>query len=794
MLISYLVAAVRNLKRHRMFALINVGGLSIGMATVILILLWVHDELSFDRFHSHADRLFRVEMLDSLATGFSRITVTPAPLGEKLLDNCPEVETVARYRAIGQAKVLRHDETDLIDRVAYADPSFLELFSFPMLQGSLDSALAGTRSGAIRESVARRFFGSENPVGKYLVLDGHDIKINAVLADGPHNTHLQFDCLLPYRALVLHGRSVDLEHEWGRCSDYTYMRLRADADHRVVSTKIASLRRDYLPQSSARLFLEPVTRLHLHHDMLLYVDPAERPGDIVYVRIFTVVALAILLLACINFVNLSSARIRTRMREVGLRKTLGASRIDIATQFFGESMILAGIGFVAALIIVELSLPAFRGWAEKSVGLLSGGNASTIAGLCLVVLGTGIISGAYPSYLFASRRPVEALNERLTTPRHGRRSRRMLVVFQYAISIGLVLMTLIMHRQLAYVEEKDLGFDKNHLLYFPLTAGIEAHFDTFRDRLLRNPSVTAVARGNLPLEAVTGTYRWSWPGKDPKIELKIHPMRVDFDYVETLKLRVIEGRTFSSEYGTDAETAFMINEAAARAMGVESPIGKRFSLWNREGRIIGVVKDFHYGSLHHPIGPLVFHVNPCGHSTRFRTVCVRLAEGNTDQTIAHIRDTWREISGDDVFQGSFLDHTLRDAYGDERKLQTLFGLFVCLSAFISCLGLIGLTLFSTERRTKEVGIRKILGARVSDIVVLITSEFVGLVALAMLVAFPLGYGFGQWWLQSFAYRTPIRPEIFLISGGAALLLSIAIVAALSIRSATKDPVATLRYE
>jgi putative ABC transport system permease protein len=542
------------------------------------------------------------------------------------------------------------------------------------------------------------------------------------------------------------------------------------------------------------LFLQPVTKLHLHHDHLLFVDPSERPGDILYVRVFALVALSILLLACINFVTLSSSRMRARAKEVALRKTLGASRADIATQFFGESMILAGIAFAVSLIVVELALPVFRMWAQKNVSLLSGGDFPPVIGLSVLVLGTGLISGMYPAFSFASITPIEALHEQSGSPGQSRLFRRLLVIFQYAITIALLLMTLVMNRQLAYVEARDLGFEIDRLVHVPLSPGIADQYETFRDRLLRDPTVIAVARGNLPLNAVTGTYRWSWPGKDPRTEFKIHPMRIDFDYVETLKLDVIEGRSFSREYGTDAEAAYMINEAAARTMGMASPLGKELTLWNTEGTIIGLVRDFHYGSLHHSIGPVVFHVNPCGHSTRFGSVCIRLAGDNADAAVASLRDIWKDLAGEDVFQWSLLNDTLRAAYGDERKLQTLFTLFVCLSSFISGLGLLGLTLFTTERRTKEVGIRKVLGASVSDIIILLSSQFVRLVSLAMLIAFPVAYVSARWWLGSFAYRTQIHPHLFAIAGGAALVLGVLVTTILSIRTATKNPVRTLRYE
>jgi len=785
MLKNYLKIALRNIRRHKGYSFINIAGLAIGMACCILILLWVQDELSYDRFHENAGDIYRVLQDIKFADHDTTWAINQGPLGPSLKTDFPEI--INATRITWRRLRLTYNDKRFDEVLGMADDSIFEMFTFPLVKGDPATALSDPHSIVVTEEMAEKYFGDEDPLGKTIKADNKwDFQVTGILSNVPHNSHLQFDFLIPF----IFGRELNYTVDrWGNSQFRTYVQLQKGAPVQEVIQKISGyLFEKPTIEKDARLNLQPLARIHLYSNYEF--DSAH--GDITYVTIFSIIAFFILLIACINFMNLATARSGNRAKEVGMRKVAGAHKTDIVRQFYSESILLAFIALFVALTIVGLLLPTFNNLAAKELSMNVSGNLLALLGLLGITLLTGVISGSYPALFLSTFQPVKILKGSLRSGSKGSVFRKILVVFQFALTILLIICTIVIYNQINYMRNVKLGYDKEHMIYKGMRGDMRAKFDSVKNELLQNPNILGVtASSNVPTYGYTfSNSLWRWEGQDPDEETLMRAVFVDFDYFETFGMEIVEGRSYSKEFSTDATVAIMVNEEAVKAMGMESPIGKRLSLGNNNMKIIGVVKNYHFRSLRQEIDPLILIYNPgpCG------VLFARLKSENIPKTIGYMENIWKEFAPGHPFNYRFLDEALDDLYRSEQQIGTILRYFSILAIFISCLGLFGLASFMAEQRTKEIGIRKVLGASVSNIVLLLSREFTKWVLLANIIAWPVAYFAMHKWLQSYAYSTNIALWSFILSGVLALVIASVAVSYQSIKAAVTNPADSLRYE
>jgi putative ABC transport system permease protein len=781
MLKHFLIVALRNTWRNKHYSTINMLGLAIGMASSLMLIFWALDELSYDRFHENSAQIYRI-IQERKTDRVFKTPSTPSPLALELVANYQEIEKAVRIRSAGISFRFGTNQDQIFDQEGlYTDPEIFQVFTFPLKSGSPESALADPRSIVISETMARACFGSQDPLGKTLTAaNGDPFQIRGILARVPENSHLQFDYLVPLEYLVQKGRPQD---RWNLSDSRTYILLGRGVDFQDLNHRLAGYVKDRVPQISSRLIFQPLSDIHLRS--------LEGGGPIVYVSIALILALFILIVASINFMNLATARFGTRSLEVGVKKVVGARRPNLVTQFLGESMILAIVSVLLALGLVLVFLPVFNHFLGKGIGFEILGTAPVLAAIAAVTLFTGIVSGIYPALYLSAFSPVQIFKGLARSTRRMLNIRRSLVVFQFVISLTLIFCTLVVSRQLNFIRSKDLGFDKDNLIFFQCGDNPQVEFETMKRSLTRSPFISDVTTTNAPLLwlgiETTGA---TWEGKTPDRFMNVQIRSVDFDYLRTFRMSLAEGRFFSREMRTDARTGFVLNEAAAKVMGLESPLGKWFSLDDQKGEIIGVVRDFHHHSVHEAIEPVVFLMEPSWNSYVF----VRTEPGRTAEAIKVLADNWRRINPDRSFSLSFMDEEIDALYRSEKELGRFIQILSGLAVFISCLGLFGLVSYATEQRTKEIGIRKVLGASLLRIQVLLSMDFLKWVLIATALSWPVAYYVTHDWLQNFAYRTSIEVWDFMLAGALVLAVALLTVSFQSLRAAAADPVKSLRYE
>lgn len=784
MVLNVLKVIFRNIRKHKVYSLINVTGLAAGLACAILIFLWVQDELSYDRFHENADRIGLVLLKPDYDDWLS--DSGPGPLGPALERDFPDI--VAATRSFNAPAPLRYGERVLNGKVCGVDPSFFRIFSFPFIKGGGEKPLANPDSIILTESMAERLFGAEDPLGKTLGFEWwgtwHDFQVIGVIADAPNNSHLTFDTLLPFNFVTRSGMSIE---DWGVSAYQTYVLIAKTASMVDVVPKISGTMKQYLPESPFTLQIYPLTRIHLHHP--------RGGGPITYVYIFSLIGFFILGIACINFMNLSTARSLDRAKEVGMRKVVGSSREGLIRQFMMESFAFSIIALGLALFMVWLLLPTMNRVVDKSLHLqFSANQALVIAGITLL---TGLLSGSYPAFYLSAFNPIQVIKGRYVKNRRSIPLRRILVVFQFAISVGLIIGTSTIYNQLVFMRNRDLGINKEFVINVELRGELRNNYRAIKTKLLENSDILAVSATNGSFTKRFATDQADWESKDPedKIVMAIHA--VDFDYQKIFDLEMAEGRYFSREFPTDSTEGIIVNETAVKAMGMDEPLGKKIycpipykSGREEWGRIIGVVKDFHFRSLHSPIEPLILAIAPGW----FTDTYIRMRSANVPQTLAYVEETFRKMAPGFPIDYTFLEETIGRLYRTEMQIGDLVRSGTLLAVFISCLGLFGLASFTAEQRTKEIGIRKVLGASVGGITGLLTKEFTKGVLIANVIAWPFAYLVMKSWLQTFAYRIALRVDVFLLSGALACAVALLSVSYQAVRAARANPAASLRYE
>jgi putative ABC transport system permease protein len=802
MLKNYFTIALRNLRKQKGYAFINIIGLAVGIACCILILLFVRDELSYDRFHEHADRLYRVYLEGTVAGSELKAPITPAPMAAALVDEYPEVENATRlFDLSGQTLVRQGDRQFIEENVLFADSTFFALFTVPLLEGDPATALAEPRTLVLTEETARKYFPDGNALGQTLTLgDTTDYRVTGVTKGLPANAHFHFDLLAS-----MTGFGPAENTFWVSNNFRTYVLLQADYDPAALEAKFPDLMRKYAgPQlqqfmgqtydefvgSGNRLdyALQAVPAIHLHSHLDFEMEPN---GNIAYVYLFSAIALFILLIACINFMNLATARSAGRAKEVGLRKVMGSNRTQLIRQFLSESVLLAFIALAVAVVLVLLLLQPFNGLTGKEIGFGFLAHPLILLTLVGLALGVGLLAGSYPAFFLSSFRPVAVLKGTFHASSAGVWLRRGLVVFQFAISIALIAGTLVVFNQMRYVREKALGLDQEHVVVLKRTNELDQQTEAFKEALRDHPGIIQAASTTTLPGGIFGQTAIRPEGAGSDVNYLASPMAADHDFVETLGIEMAAGRDFDRAFATDS-AAFVINEAAARKLGWDDPIGKRLTFLgaNQTGEVIGVMTDFHFASLHQEIGPVVVALS----ADPLPFIAVRIRPDDVASNLAFLEQQWHAFAPDQPFEYSFLDEDFDALYRADRRLGQIFTLFALLAVVIACLGLFGLAAFTAEQRTKEIGVRKVLGASVSSIVLLLSKEFARLVVFALLVAVPIAYFGMDRWLQDFAYRTGIGAWVFVLAGGLALGIALLTVSYHALRAALVDPVRSLRYE
>jgi putative ABC transport system permease protein len=786
---SYWKIALRKIKQHKGYSMINILGLTIGMACCILILTWVRDELNYDRFHKNADQICRVVTVDSSGGNITRASGSPSLIGPTLVEKYPEFLQFARVQSGWSGYFLHYGEKNFMEmKLATVDPSFFEIFQYPFIQGNPRTALEDRYSIVLTKSLAEKCFGDEDPMGKVLQISSTDFKVTGVMEDIPKNSHLQFDYVFPAINMTKF-RSSKLD-TWDYDQFSTYLLVKKNTEYKTLSKKISGIVKEYLPESKIEVILQPISAIHLYStDINSWEAVYPNPGNITYVYIFTLIAVCILAIACINFMNMATARSSTRAREVGMRKVSGARRIDLIKQFIGESIFLSLLSLGFGILLVELLLPAFNRLSGKELSLQYTESFLLWIFLIGIAVFTGLASGSYPALFLSSFQPSKVLKSSAhLTSQGGGLLRKVLVVGQFSFTILLIIGTIVIYSQLHFIQNKDLGYDSNNIFTIASYGQFGRNYEAAKNELLLNPNVLSVCRAFPPGPGFRGTEDVDWEGKEPTMEFMIFSDIGDYDFLNTFGIKMAEGRFYSREFPTDKDN-FVVNETAIKQMGLESPIGKRFTLGEKTGTILGVVKDYHGGSLHHPILPKVIELGERGFF-----VCVKFGQGNVSEMIAFLKEKWEKFVPGYPFRYGFLDESIAEAYESERRIGKIFQYFTGLAILIACLGLFGLASFTAEQRTKEIGIRKILGAKVSGIVLLLSKEFTKWILVANIIAWPVAYFLSKKWLQGFAYRMNLGWGVFVLSAVLALTIAVLTVSYQAIKAALANPVESLRYE
>ena len=788
MLKNYFKIAWRNIVRQKAYSLLNIAGLSIGMACSILILLWVQSELSYDRFHARADQLFRL----TCNAGDFKTAVSSAGMARGLQAQLPQIKDGVRISKpfsflfeVGEKKVEEK-------RVFYADSNFLEVFSFPLLAGNKATALKDPGAILITEETAVKYYGTKDALGKTIRINNkEDFTIAGVLANTPSNSHLQFDVIIPMKTMA--KWNWDIQNDtWGNFNFYTYLELDEKTAASVsaqqkLTKQIAKVFKDHGQTIKLDFQLQPLTDIHLHSN--LQIDLPGH-GNIQYVNIFFVVAIFILVVACINFMNLATARSERRAKEVGLRKVVGANRYQLVFQFLGESLIFSFLSLVIAIGIVFMLLPIFKMLTEKplTIHLLDGKLLLSLIGIAVL---TGLLSGSYPALFLSGFAPVKVLKGKMRVAGGNLLFRNALVVTQFVVAIVLLVGTAVVYKQLDFIKKRNLGFDKSNLLYLPMTGELGGKQQALKASLAQNPLTENFSViSDLPTKLESGTIDVIWDGQTTRNQVVFPSLDVDENFVEVFKSQVLAGRGFEKAFSGDS-SSYVINEKAMQIMGmnVGDAVGKNLTFADRKGTIIGVVKDFHFKSLQYAMEPLILRLNRWG-----GVMMVRTTAGNNERTIKALEKINQQLNPAFPFTFGFLDKDLDNLYRSEQQMGSIFNLFAGLAIFISCLGLYGLSAFMAEQRTKEIGVRKVLGATVAGVVGLLSQDFLKLILIAIVIASPIAWYSMNKWLEGFAYQTTLEWWVIALAGILATGIALFTISFQSIKAALMNPVKSLRSE
>jgi len=788
MLRNYFKIIFRTLWKQRFYTAINILGLSVGMACVLLISLYILDELSYDRFHEKADRIYRLGSHIIIGESDVELPLTSAAVSQPFLEEVPEVAMAVRMVMIPQ-KVQREDQSFLEDEILAADPGFFKLFSFSLIAGNPETVLAEPNSVVLTEAKANHYFPDGDALENTLYIKDELHKVTGIMEEMPAQSHFHSDMVYSFSTL-----GISEGTDWGAYINiHTYFLLNENNNIKAVNGKLDGLIKKYVKEyeqltqmgGSFEMFVQPLTDIHLHSYLMSELEPN---SSINTLYIFGAIALFIILLASINFLNLATARSADRAKEVGVRKALGSLRTTLVRQFLAESLLMSVVAMLLALALAELLRFPFNQIAGKEIGMNIAENLWLLPAILLFTLLIGLLAGSYPAFYLTRFRPVEVLRGRIVGGSKDSRFRNSLVVFQFVISTGLIVCTLLVYQQLQYIQNKELGFDRENVIILRQTDQLKEHRETFRQALVQHTGVQAVSFSSRePLGVQDGAY-FSVKGRDKEGQL-IKYTFVSHDYPEVIGAHLKEGRSFSRDIAGDT-AAVVVNEVVVKQLGIENPIG---SVLERGGgdlfTIVGVLENYHFESFHTKIQPLILILNEDYYLTE-----IKIQSENLKETLAFVEKTWRQYAPATSFEYTFLNEDFDALFRAEQRLGKIFAIFTGLAIFVACLGLLALAAFMAEQRTKEIGIRKVLGAGVGHIVILLSKDFTKLVLIAFIIALPLGYFAMSRWLENFAYRIEIGVGVFVLTGVVSLVIAWVTVGYQSVKAAVANPVKSLRSE
>jgi ABC-type antimicrobial peptide transport system permease subunit len=781
---NYFKIAIRNIRRYSAHSSLNIIGMAIGMAFSILLLLWVRNELSYDRFRSNANELYRVVMESTVEGKTLSMATTPGPLAYTLKDEFPEIRRSSRYNNVWSQ--FPKGEDIIEGTMAYIDKDFFEMFEIRFIQGDSKTALKGPDEIVLTEEMAKNYFGNENAMGKTMILwPNHPLTVSGIIEKQPRNSHLYINSLLSTELLKRDTLS-EIDNWKHSGTTYSFIELVKGTDTRLLEDKIKNIISRHSAESNSKIFLQNIKRIRLHSSGK-YINDIEL-GSIRYVRMALLLAFALLAISCINFMNLTTAIANRRSKEIGIRKVAGAKRYNLIIQFLAESLLIVFIAHIIAMILVELALPAFNSmlFSEIRVDYLS---LKLYAGLFTVIIVTGLLAGSYPSFYLSSSGVLNNMKGTNLNPAGNARFRKILVVVQFVVSFMLILCTMIIKSQLNYMNNSDLGLNIHNICRFSYQ---HINPDYLKKDLAKNPDILGITvTSESTISAAESTGEISWPGKSNDEKLDFNIIRTDENYLTTFDIKLREGRTFSTE-NTGDKNAILINEKAAESMGLKNAIGEYLSYKGTNLQIIGVVKNYHFQWLRSQINPLIImRISP----EMTNGICnIKIKPDRIPQTIAYIRNTFKSYNQDYPLNIGFLDNDNKSQYFIEQTLSMVLGFVTILAILISCLGLLGLSSFMTVNRTKEIGIRKTNGAKSTEIFLLLSGEYIKLITIAFLIAAPLVWFSMRLWLQSYAYHTKVSVSTFIISWLIVMLITLLTVFLQSKKAAGRNPVEALRYE
>lgn len=789
MIQNYLLTAIRNIARNKLFSTLNILGLAFGMGSALIIFLWVNDELNVNRFHTKINRLYRVMENQTYTDGrLYTFSSTPGPMAPYIKEKFPEIEKATRW-SWQVTNLFQAEGKAFQENGFYADQDFIEMFSFPLVAGDVTTALRENNSIIISEKMAKKFFGNDDPMGKLFTMNTkRALTVTGILKDIGKNSSLQFEYLLAFEPFFEENKSW--MGQWGNNNIRTFLMLRDGADAAAFSKKFRFELKEHEQESNVELFIQPFGDMYLHGQ---FENGKISGGRMEYVKIFFIVAVFVLAIACINFMNLSTAQAGKRAKEVGLRKVIGAVPRQVFRQFMSESFFTVVAAALVSLLLTMLSLPFFNDLTGKalSLNLLD----FRIAGIfLLLILFTSFLAGSYPAIFISEFKPVQVLKGQLKSGKSAAFFRKALVVTQFSLAIILVISTIVVYRQMDFMESRDIGFVRDNVFYAWMEGDVASKYETVRNRLLNEPGIESVTMASqLPIDIGNSTANLEWEGKDPEARILFTNIDVDFEFIQSMKMEMAEGRPFDRSIISDT-TNYIVNEKAAAKFGFRNgTAGQDLTMWDRKGKIVGVVKDFNFGSLHSDIEPLVMRVSR-NRNIGWGCLLVRAKQNQGTAAVSAVEKIWKEYAPAYPLKYSYLNQDWEEFYKAEGQRGKIFNALAFLSIFISCLGLFGLSAFSAERKVKELGIRKVMGASVSGLVQMMGREFAWLVAIAALIGCPVGWYVMDSWLGNYPFRIEVGWLTLAVAAISCLVISLVTVTYHSLKASLINPAQSLKYE
>lgn len=788
MLRNYITIAIRNLTKNSVYSFINIIGLAVGITCSLLIFLWVRDEVSYDRFHENHDRLYQVYMNQEFSDGIGSQQALPYPLKNVLKEKSSNIKRVC-IANWGEGNLLTVGENRLEKEGLSVGEDFLRMFSFNIIKGDAENPLKDPTGIILTESTAKDLFGEQDPINQLVKIDNNrEQKVVAIIKDVPSQSTFEFDYLLPFSFYEETQSWVKSSQDsWENNSFRIFVELNNAEALEATNQDIASIiKENNKDATSAELFLHSASNWHLYSN---FENGKISGGMIEYVQMFSAIAVFILLIACINFMNLATARSEKRAREVGIRKSVGSGRKELILQFIGESVFITFIAFILALVLTEIALPFYNSIVDKSLFIDYTNGKLWLIALAMILV-TGIVAGSYPAFYLSGFNPVKVLKGKVQVGKGGSTPRKVLVVMQFSFSILLIISTVVIYKQIQFVKARDIGYNKENLMLVWTTSDIETGFNTIREELVRTGAVQSVCKSNSPITRIFSSNRVEWAGRPEGPPVAFTTIATEYDYVKTMGIPLLEGRDFSPEFKSDT-AAVLINREAANRIGKENLVGEKLNFWGSERTIIGVMENVIMGSPYQPVDPLIMVYSPDWSST----ITVRLeATSDLPGAIAKVESVFKKYNPAYPFSYRFADTEFNNKFANINLISRLGSSFAALAIFITCLGLFGLAAFTAEQRTKEIGIRKVMGASVKSLVLLINKDFSRLVVFSFLIAAPLAWYSINWFLERYPYRTTIPWWVLPLAGGLALTLAISIVSIQALKAAFSNPSKSLRSE